>query len=256
MNVIKITFFLFAAGTVVSCNTFKPAAKSPVSNNLAAVESSISPQNAPRFIESVKVNPSKLAEAGASSALSSATPIKASYSNSPARPVGIISTAAPVVENVSMLQFKYAIALDVPVEQITNLALYQFIDEWYATRYRFGGTTKNGIDCSSLMQKIYLAAYNKDIPRTAVTQYAATLRISKDELEEGDLIFFHTTRKGISHVGLYLGNNRFVHASSSRGVIISELTEEYYVRAYRAAGRFVEGPVVSQETEAVTEGSK
>ncbi len=137
-----------------------------------------------------------------------------------------------------MLQIKYSIALDVPAESITNLSLYQAIEEWYGTRYRFGGTSKKGIDCSSLMQKLYTAAYNVEIPRTAVTQYHATKRLTQDDLQEGDLIFFHTTRSGISHVGFYLGNRRFIHASSSRGVVISNLDESYYVKAYRGAGRF------------------
>jgi cell wall-associated NlpC family hydrolase len=257
MNVLRITFFLFTAGLVVSCNTFQPAAKSQVTNNLAAVESSISPKTAPRFIESIKVSPAIVAEANSvKPALPAAAHAK--IANSEANTVkvqasGVMAAAASAVENSTMLQFKYAIALDVPVEQISNIALYESIDEWYGTRYRFGGTTHRGIDCSSLMQKLYFAAYGKEIPRTAVTQYAATTRLTRDELQEGDLLFFHTTRRGISHVGLYLGNDRFVHASSSRGVVISNLNEDYYVRAYRGAGRFVDAGMAKTKEEKTQE---
>jgi lipoprotein Spr len=71
----------------------------------------------------------------------------------------------------------------------------------------------------------------------AKEQYKASSRIHKDDLERGDLVFFHTTRKGISHVGVYLGNNKFVHASVNYGVTISDLAESYYDRTFVGAGR-------------------
>jgi cell wall-associated NlpC family hydrolase len=251
MNVTRTAFFLFTAGFVVSCNTFKPAAKSQINNNLAAAESKLSASSGPRFVEGVQINPQKVSTSRNYS--NAVMPVKKISTNGLAQPVQLNTPAPdPAMESLNMLQFKYAIALDVPVEQITNLALFQTIDEWYGTRYRFGGSTKKGIDCSSLMQKIYESVYNREIPRTAVNQYAATMRIQKEELQEGDLIFFHTTRRGISHVGLYLGNNKFVHASSSRGVVISDLTESYYINAYRASGRFVDAELSRREEE--TEG--
>ena len=77
-----------------------------------------------------------------------------------------------------------------------------------------GGTTKKGIDCSALTSSLLLAVYGFDIPRTARQQYDATEHIDKDELKEGDLVFFNT-HGGVSHVGVYLENDYFVHASSS-----------------------------------------
>jgi murein DD-endopeptidase / murein LD-carboxypeptidase len=123
------------------------------------------------------------------------------------------------------------------VGQVQNIPLYQNIDDWYGTRYKLGGTTKNGIDCSAFVQTIFVSAFGIALPRTARDQYNVTRRISRTELQEGDLLFFNT-RGGISHVGIYLQNNKFVHASLS-GVMISDMFETYYVKHFVAAGRIV-----------------
>jgi len=121
------------------------------------------------------------------------------------------------------------------VEQIQNVSLYQNIDNWYGTPYKLGGTTKDGIDCSAFVQTIFLSAFGVTLPRTAKDQYKVTRRISRTELKEGDLLFFDT-RGGVSHVGIYLHNNKFVHASVS-GVTISDMFEPYYVKHFISAGR-------------------
>jgi lipoprotein Spr len=139
------------------------------------------------------------------------------------------------IEKASSLQIKYALLLNTEVEQIQNILLYQNIDDWYGTRYQLGGTTKNGIDCSAFVQTIFFSAFAVTLPRTAKDQYQVTRRISRTELQEGDLLFFNT-RGGVSHVGIYLQNNKFVHASVS-GVTISDMFEPYYVRHFIAAGR-------------------
>jgi len=135
------------------------------------------------------------------------------------------------------MQFKYAILMDVPVEALNNLKLFSFIDEWYGTPYRFGGSTKDGIDCSAFSSNLMTSVFGIGLPRMAKDQYNACAHVKRDQLEEGDLVFFHTTRKGISHVGVYLGNNKFVHASLNYGVTISSLTDPYYERTFRGGGR-------------------
>jgi len=139
------------------------------------------------------------------------------------------------IEKASSLQIKYALLLNTEVERIQNISLYQSIDDWYGTRYQLGGTTKNGIDCSAFVQTIFLSSFAVTLPRMAKDQYKVTRRISRTELKEGDLLFFNT-RGGVSHVGIYLQNNKFVHASVS-GVMISDMFEPYYVRHFIAAGR-------------------
>jgi cell wall-associated NlpC family hydrolase len=118
---------------------------------------------------------------------------------------------------------------------VKNMNLVSLIDEWMGTRYRLGGTSKSGIDCSAFMQVLFAGIYGIALPRTAREQYNISQRISRTDLKEGDLIFFNTTG-GVSHVGMYLQNNKFVHASSS-GVTISDIFDEYWVRRFVGVGR-------------------
>jgi lipoprotein Spr len=139
-------------------------------------------------------------------------------------------------ENLSALQVKYAVLLSTPAEELKNTKMFEFIDDWYGTPYRLGGTTKKGVDCSAFSQFLFASVYGLSIPRTAREQYNLTNRISRTELKEGDLIFFNT-HGGISHVGVYLQNNKFVHASTSGGVMISDIFDEYWVRRFVGVGR-------------------
>ncbi len=105
--------------------------------------------------------------------------------------------------------------------------------------YRLGGYSVTGLDCSGFVKKIY-QVFNIDLPRTAAEQSHVGLRVSRSELVEGDLLFFNTRRK-LGHVGIYIGNNEFVHASSrKRGVRVDNLSMPYYdkrfVRAVRLKG--------------------
>lgn len=143
-----------------------------------------------------------------------------------------------LLETFSPMQFKYALRLDVPVELVQNLSLYAFIDEWWGTPYRLGGNSRNGIDCSGFVQALMMGVFSLQLPRTSREQKNATQPIDDASLKEGDLVFFSTNRRGyISHVGIYLHNRKFVHASTSGGVMISDLDEPYWSRHYRGAGR-------------------
>lgn len=93
--------------------------------------------------------------------------------------------------------------------------------------YLFGGTSHDGFDCSGFSQTVYKQT-GLDIPRTAEEQYKLGTAINKEELQKGDLIFFETIRKGPSHLGIYIGDNKFIHSSSSKGVAISNLDDPYY----------------------------
>lgn len=142
------------------------------------------------------------------------------------------------IEACSPLQFKFAQMMDTDVETLTNTKLYTAIDNWWATRYRYGGTTKKGIDCSALTGVLLSEAYGIALPRTARDQYAKSEKIKKADLLEGDLVFFNT-RGGVSHAGVYLGNGYFVHASVHAGVTINSLKDDYYSRKYIGGGRII-----------------
>lgn len=148
----------------------------------------------------------------------------------------VTQTVAMATESCTRLQFKFAQLLEREVETITHLSLFSFIDEWWATHYRYGGTTKAGIDCSAFVGLLMTTVYGLSLPRTAGEQYAASEKISREDMLEGDMVFFNI-RGGISHVGLYLGGGYFVHASVSSGVTINNLEEGYYARKFAGAGR-------------------
>jgi len=148
------------------------------------------------------------------------------------------------LEQTSPLQIKYSILLNTPAQELSNTAMFEFIDEWYGTKYKLGGTTKKGIDCSAFSQYLFADVYGITIPRTAREQYKMTDRISRTELREGDLIFFNT-RGGVSHVGVYLQNNKFVHSAGSGGVMFSDIFDEYWVRRFIAVGRLKEQPAMA-----------
>jgi murein DD-endopeptidase / murein LD-carboxypeptidase len=136
------------------------------------------------------------------------------------------------------LNLKYANMLGVLPQVITNDLLYGFIDEWYGTRYRMGGMDKKGIDCSAFVQRLYERVFNVNILRTAAEQFSFCNSVfNKNDLKEGDLVFFHIKTKRISHVGIYLMNDYFVHSSSSNGVMISNLNDKYWQKYFAGAGR-------------------
>ncbi len=167
--------------------------------------------------------------------------------NKPVETIFVVSR--PKVQNAAIqepadlaadntVDIKYADMIGMESKEITNHQLYKFIDKWYGTNYRLGGQTQSGIDCSGFAQKLYGEVYGMDLTRTAMDQYQNCKRGKKcDDPEEGDLVFFKQRSKRITHVGVYLANDYFVHASTSQGVIISSLKEEYWQRHYAGLGK-------------------
>jgi lipoprotein Spr len=104
------------------------------------------------------------------------------------------------------------------------------IMNWVGTTYVFGGTSRSGIDCSAFTRAVYAGAGNFTLPRTAATQWNIGRPIrNRSEMKFGDLVFFHTRKEVyVSHVGIYLGDNLFAHASSRYGVTVSSLESTYY----------------------------
>lgn len=144
--------------------------------------------------------------------------------------------------NGKALQAKYADMLGVPQQTISNIPLYGFIEDWYGVRYCMGGSDKSGIDCSGFVQQLYEQVFGTDLLRTATEQFTNCSFVREtEELHEGDLVFFKIHSKRITHVGVYLANNYFVHASTSKGVMISSLNEPYWSRYFAGAGYVPKG---------------
>ena len=163
---------------------------------------------------------------------------KAGKSTQPGNKYAGNSSSSFNIEKADWLQIKYAIMTDMPVEQLNNLPLLQQIDHWWGTRYCMGGDDEHCIDCSAFTQTMERNVYGIQIPRTAHEQYNFSTHIDDTELKEGDLVFFRTGNY-ISHVGLYVGNYKFVHASTSGGVTITDLNDAYWSKKYAGAGRVV-----------------
>lgn len=113
------------------------------------------------------------------------------------------------------------------------------IIELINTPYLWGGTTTNGIDCSAFCQRVMKYALGIDIPRTSIMQSTVGDEVSRENLQFGDLVFFNTMGRRISHVGIYLGEGVFAHSSSSGGVKTNSLDEDYYNAKYVTARRVI-----------------
>jgi lipoprotein Spr/probable lipoprotein NlpC len=114
--------------------------------------------------------------------------------------------------------------------------LMQAHEEWRGTPYRLGGTSRNGIDCSSFVQTVMREYLNQEVPRNTESQLRVGFRIRPQQLQPGDLVFYRTGRRRL-HVGIYVSDGRFLHASTSNGVMISRMEETYWSRRFLQARR-------------------
>lgn len=116
-------------------------------------------------------------------------------------------------------------------------ALLEEAKRWIGTPYRYGGDNKHGMDCSGLVVTVYKSALDIKLPRSSSEQAEYCSPLNKNQLMPGDLLFFRTgSSKKISHVGIYVGDNKMVHSSTSSGVVVSDLSADYYVNTYAGAG--------------------
>lgn len=134
---------------------------------------------------------------------------------------------------------KYESIIGAPIDAGKSLGLYRAIDGWMGAPYQFGGMSKAGTDCSGFTSALYQEVYHIRLQHSSVGQLENDVTIiSKRNLQEGDLVFFCIEDgKKVSHVGIYLGNNKFVHASAKKGVCINDMTERYYEQHFKKAGR-------------------
>lgn len=111
--------------------------------------------------------------------------------------------------------------------------------KWIGTRYRYGGDSRNGTDCSGLVMRLYSDVCAVKIPRTTSAQHDFCTRLKRKDARPGDLVFFGSSKSGssVSHVGLYIGKGEMIHASSSQGVVVSDIEKGYWADRFKGAGR-------------------
>ena len=152
--------------------------------------------------------------------------------------LGSCRTIAPRYDYQELAKASIRLGIDIDMED--NHALYVESASWLGVPYRGGGTTRRGVDCSGLTSAIYKKVYHKNLERNSDDQRKKDCRkVKKGKLHEGDLVFFHNGRKKkrATHVGIYLKDRKFIHASTSHGVIISTLDEEYWKKHWLSGGR-------------------
>ncbi|MBK5719758.1 C40 family peptidase [Dysgonomonas sp. Marseille-P4677] len=121
-----------------------------------------------------------------------------------------------------------------------NMPLYAEVSQWLGVPYRHAGLSRKGLDCSGFAYLMYQKVYNKKIPRSTSDLARMKMKhVSKKQLQTGDLVFFATSknRGKISHVGIYLKDGFFIHASTSQGVVVNHLDEPYYSKSWKKGGR-------------------
>ena len=192
-----------------------------------------STKSTPKFLDAIEI------QAGDGPAEQIVTAVAVTSSNVPTVPnqENVLLENA-LIETATPIKLKYAVLLDTEVEAIQNDALLSAVDEWYGTRYELGGSSKDGVDCSAFVQAVYAKLFQTPMPRTAKEQYKAVRQISRTELKPGDLVFFNTHGSGVTHVGIYLQHNKFAHAATSGGVMVSDLFEDYWVKHFIGAGHY------------------
>lgn len=134
---------------------------------------------------------------------------------------------------------KASVGLGVDIDKDDNHKLYIASAEWLGVPYKAGGNSQRGTDCSGLVTQIYKRVYNINLARSTDGLLKESNKVSRAKLREGDLVFFtsRASRKKVAHVGIYLKKGKFIHASTSRGVIVSSLSEKYYKQHWMCGGR-------------------
>ena len=231
----KHLFFVSVALGIFSGTSISGKAQTSV--NIMRLGDDVTVTNSPQSLEAIEISPA------AGSAVKTVV-VSSSAPTTIIRKLGNTDFGSGI-ETCSSLQFKYAQMMNVDVESLTNSTLYNFIEEWWATHYHYGGSTKQGIDCSAYSGALLGRVWGIKTPRTARAMYDVAEKVTREDLKEGDLVFFNT-RGGVSHVGVYLGNGYFTHSSTGNGVTINNLEESYYRSKFISGGRI---PLICDEQD-------
>ncbi|MBR1644253.1 MAG: C40 family peptidase [Bacteroidales bacterium] len=128
-------------------------------------------------------------------------------------------------------------SLGIDITAKDNSKLYQAVESWYGTPYQYGGCSKSGVDCSCFVGSVFKSVYGIKLQRVASDMQKDVTLIPRSKLREGDLVFFTNSNGKVSHVGIYLKEDMFVHSSTSRGVMISKLSSDYWNTHFYKGGR-------------------
>lgn len=155
--------------------------------------------------------------------------------------LGSCSSSKSTSKTATHRPSKPASVKDIDIASMTKAekSLVNEATAWLGTPYKYGGNTRKGVDCSGFVYHVFRNSLDISLPRNSGKQHDYCRKISKKDLSTGDLVFFATTKgsKKVSHVGLYVGDGKMIHASTSRGVVCQNLSDDYYTRTFVGAGR-------------------
>lgn len=239
MKLSKKYFVMVGFCIAASCKPIKNLTSKDTSSAKPKSKTTYNQNRKVDFIDNIEVTPGSVVTSKHKTINTASKRTVTKPSKTTTKIEGDTALAKSNIENADYLQLKYAVLLDATVEKLTNIELLQTIDKWWGTRYCLGGSTSNCIDCSAFTQIIAKEVYGYQLPRTSQEQYNNSVPINMEELQEGDLVFFNQGGRSnrASHVGFYLRNNKFVHASTSSGVMISDLNDNYWKHRIKGAGR-------------------
>jgi len=119
-------------------------------------------------------------------------------------------------------------------------SFFNSVSKYFGTRYRFGGQTPRGFDCSGFVRFMYDKVFNMHLPRSSREMSAIGNKVSKNDLQPGDLVFFQTRGQRINHVGIFIGNDTFIHSSLSKGITEDQLKLDYFEKRFAGAVRLLD----------------
>ncbi len=151
-----------------------------------------------------------------------------------------VETSSEAAEGVLSGKRSFRTEKNASISNLDQAKIMREISKMMGVSYKLGGVDENGIDCSAYTMMVFRNSIGKQLPRSSSEQYKLGVPVQSDDLKFGDLVFFNTTGETASHVGIYLGDDLFAHASVSLGVTISSLESYYYKQRYNGARRIVE----------------
>ncbi len=146
-------------------------------------------------------------------------------------------TTADAEQKKLQLYYNVSKILNKEVDTLLNSLLFQTLFQWLGTPYKYAGDCREGVDCSGFTCMLYQTVFGIKLANSSAEIFKEVKPLKKNALEEGDLVFFKIRKHRVSHVGVYLGNNKFAHASVQSGVIVSDLDEPYYRKYFYKGGR-------------------
>lgn len=156
-----------------------------------------------------------------------------------------------------ILFFSLIITAEIPSPEVRiRHNIIETAKKYIGTKYRYGGTNANGFDCSGFVMFVY-GKYQIKLPHSSKSQYRKAKIVTKKNARPADLVFFSTYRPGPSHVGIYLGDNKFIHSpSSGKTVKISKLTNSYYKKRFLGFGSLIDESVLEENNESDEENNE